>query len=215
MAARALLVVAGVSLGVAALTFVGVRSGMRKRCKKQVRKGLDSIPLVTDEWKRKQAKSICIGAAPTSTSTSSSTSNRARSKIRGQRQRPGAALSRRNVVAGELELSAEQIEAQRVREASRAEQLAAAPLPELLDAAFEAGADSVFVSRSGQQRYNVQISAHKTTGDRGRTVHSSATAWGKGKDATTAVRDALGQLDRDGPAVVAAPRRKALRGGRR
>ncbi len=216
---RQALVVGGIAAAVGAVTFIGVRSGMRKRCKKKVRKALDAIPLATDEWKSKQAKSICVGASTTSTSTNSSLASSRSSlsrTIRGQRQRKGAAISRRNVVAGEVVLSPETIEAQRVHERSRAEVLATAPLPELLDAAFDAGADSVFVTRGRHERhYSAQISAHKHEGDRGRTVHTSATAWGKGKGPEAALRDALGQLDSRGNVVEGASRRKAIKGARR
>lgn len=60
---RSGLVLGGVSLAVGVTTFLVVRSGMRRRCQKKVRKSLDKIPLATDEWKAEQARSICIGKA--------------------------------------------------------------------------------------------------------------------------------------------------------
>lgn len=132
---------------------------------------------------------------------------------RGERERVGAPVSQRDAVGGAFVVTPEVLKAEHARDAQRARVLAAADLPELLEAAFESGADSVYISRD-RKTYRASISAYKTRFDDNRSVSTHASALGKASTPEAAVRDALGQLTRDGRDIDDAVRRKTI-GGRR
>lgn len=188
-------------------TFAVVRSGMRKRCRQRVRSAVRKLPLVTEEWKREQEKKICVGqhGHPSSSgriarrgedgrrhATAGAPSSLATGNApRGMRRRQGASTtSVRDAINGSFEAGT------------------------ILQSAFTAGATSVTIFKHAENRYNATVSAHKYKHrDDARTVMESAMIDGKGRDADSAVADALRQLTRE--QAIEQAERIAIAGRRR
>lgn len=184
---KQLLVVGAIAAVVGVTTFAVVRSGMRSRCRQRVRSAVGKLPLVTEKWKREQERKICVGqrhgggggggqlARHGGGRRHTARGLAVGSEARGMRQRQGAShQSVRDAIAGSFDAGT------------------------ILQSAFTAGATSVTVYRTGEDRYNATVSSSKYEHKDGRrTVMKSAFIDGKGRDADSAIADALTQLTRE------------------